>query len=99
MYIPPSAQVIVMLSGLYTAVSQFQVKICLEVGIEVFWPENKLTTSAADRNTAPAVRATLGLLTFDGFFQGLDPAKDLVGFSYSTFGGQDVGYLFFKFDC
>jgi hypothetical protein len=38
--IPPSAQVIVMLLGLYTAVSQSHVSICLGVGAEDFLAEN-----------------------------------------------------------
>ena len=97
--IPPSAQVIVMLLGLYTAVSQSHVSICLGVGAEDFWAENKLAASAADKNTAPAVMATLDLLTFNGFFQGLNSATDLVGFCNSTFGGQDVCNLFLKLNC
>ncbi len=83
-----------MLSGLYTAVSQSHISICSGVGAEVFWTENKLTASAADRNTAPAVMMTLDLLTFNGLFQGLNSATDLVGFRDSTFGGQDVCNLF-----
>ena len=88
-----------MLSGLYTAVSQSQVKICSEVGAEAFWAENKLTASAADRNTAPAVMATLDLLTFDGLFQGLNSATDFVGFFHATFRGQDICNLFLKLNC
>ena len=88
-----------MLLGLFAAVSQSQVKICSGVGAEVFWAENKITASAADRNTAPAVMATLDLITFDGFFQGLNSATDLVGFSNSTFDGQDICNLLLKFNC
>ena len=62
-------------------------------------PLRKTTASAADRNTAPAVMATLDLLTLNGLFQGLNSATDLVGFSYSTFGGQDICNLFLKFNC
>ena len=89
----------VMLSGLYSAVSQSQVKTCSGVMDEDFWFENKLTASAADRNTAPAVMATLDLLTVDGLFQGLNSATDLVGFCNSTFDGQDLCNLFLNFDC
>ena len=88
-----------MLSGLYMAVSQSHVNICLGVGAEVFWAENKLTASAADRNTAPAVMATLDLLTLDGLFQSLNSATDFVGFCDLTFSGQDVRNLFLKFNC
>ena len=62
-------------------------------------PLRKPTASAADRNTAPAVIATLDLLTLDGLFKGFDAAMDLVGFRYSTFGGQDVCNLILKFNC
>lgn len=88
-----------MLSGLYLAVSQSQVKTCSGVMELDSWAENKLTASAADRNAALAVMATLDLLTFDGLFQGLNSATDLVGFCYSTFGGQDICNLFLKFNC
>ena len=88
-----------MLSGLYWAVSQSQVKTCSGEIVLDCWLENKLTASAADRNTAPAVMATLDLLTVDGLFQGLKAATDLVGFCNSTFGGQDICNLLLKFDC
>ena len=88
-----------MLSGLYSAVSQSQVKTCSGVRVLDCWLENKLTASAADRNTAPAVMATLDLFTVNGLFQSLNSATDLVGFCNSTFGGQDVCNLLLKFDC
>ncbi len=88
-----------MLPGLYLGVSQSQVKTCSGVIDVDSRAENKLNASAANRNTAPAVMATLDLLTDDGFFQGLNSATDLVGFCYSTFEGQDVCNLFLKFDC
>ncbi len=88
-----------MLSGLYADVSQSQVKTFLGVMDVDSWVENKLTASAADRNTAPAVIVTLDLFTLDGLFKGCDPATDLVGFGYSTFGGQDFCNLFLKFNC
>ena len=74
------------------------VKTRLRVGALDSWLENKLTASAADRRTAPAVTVTLDLLTLDGLFKGFDAATDLVGFGYSTFIGQDVCDLFLKFD-
>ena len=89
----------VMLSGLYWAVSQSQVKTCSGVMVLDCWLENKLTASAADRNTAPAVMATLDLFTVNGLFQGLKTATDLVSFRDSTFGGQDICNLLLKFDC
>ena len=89
----------VMLSGLYSAVSQSQVKTCSGVMDEDFWFENKLNASAADRSTAPAVMATLDLLTGDGLFQSLNTATDLVGFCNSTFDGQEIGDLLLNFNC
>ena len=71
--------------------------LAILVGSEVD-PLRKTTASAADRRTAPAVMLTLDLLTLDGLFKGFDAATDLVGFSDSTLGGQDVCNLFLKFD-
>jgi len=53
-----------------------------------------VTASTADRNTAPAVMATLDLFTVNGLFQSLNAATDLVSFRNSTFDGQDICNLF-----
>ncbi len=102
---------IIRISGLNSVVSQSQVRTfsgarsagvvvpCVVMFVVLEGLENKLTASAADRNTAPAVMVTLDLLTVYGLFQGLNSATNLVGFSYSTLCGQDIGDLFLKIDC